>query len=224
MPDLQQLAVLAFALVPGFIASEVQSFVALRRRPPALETTLTAIAYSAALYLASWVGSWGPQFDPHFARLSADDGIGVALAEPTLLLRYLALIAAAIVLGYLTGRSLAWGWARSLLAALTGRNVIGSTWQEFFHDRPRTRLWIELKDGRRVVGEVTNASDSMDERVLVLAWPSILDTAGNPVPMGLDHLLLDSAECRLMGRLSGGPQAVSSTSALDRLRSFIGRR
>jgi hypothetical protein len=203
VPDLQQLVVLAFALVPGFIASEVQSFVALRRRPPALETTLTAIAYSAVLYLATIPFQWGPQFDSDFATVVSTGGLAAALTAPTLLARYLLLVGVAVLLGIITGRSLVWGYGRTILAKLAGRNVIGSTWQEFFHDRPQLGLWLELRDGRRLIGEVTNASDSVDERVILLKWPQILDKTGKPTLMNLGHLMVDSDECVLMGTVPG---------------------
>jgi hypothetical protein len=221
VPDLQQLAVLAFALVPGFIASEVQSFVALRRRPPALETTLMAILYSAVLYLASTVGHWGPQFDSHFAVLASGQPLLAAFTAPSLLARYLGLIGAAVLLGLLTGRSLVWGYGRAVLALLTGRNVIGSTWQEFFHDRPTMGLWVELRDRRRIVGEVASASDSLGERVVSLRWPSILDTNGDPVLMNLDRLLIDTNECILMGILPASALPNRTLSLGQRIRGWL---
>jgi hypothetical protein len=87
------------------------------------------------------------------------------------------------------------------LATLAGRNVIASTWQEFFHDRPGAGLWAELRDKRRIIGQVTNASDSGEESVVVLAWPHIISTEGHPVAMGLDAILLDTNDCTLVGVL-----------------------
>jgi hypothetical protein len=143
VPDLQQLAVLALALVPGFIAAEVQAFVALKRRLPALETTLQAIAYSAVLYLASTIAELGPQYDRSFAAVASGEGFAAVLTTPSLLGRYLGLIAAAIVLGLITGRSLARGYLRRVLAFISGRNVIASTWVEFFHDQPQELVCAE---------------------------------------------------------------------------------
>ncbi len=63
MPDLQQLLVLAFALVPGFVAAETQAFVAFRRAVPSSKKLLLAVSYSAVLYLLciSWeLGGQGP--------------------------------------------------------------------------------------------------------------------------------------------------------------------
>jgi hypothetical protein len=201
VPDVQQLVVLAFALVPGFIASEVQSFVALRRRPPALATTLIAIGYSAVLYSLATVGQWGPQYDPAFDGVASGSSAAAVLTTPSLLLRYLALITAAILLGLITGRSLARGYARKMISRIAGRNVIGSTWQEFLHDRPAMGLWAELRDGRRLIGQVTNASDSTEETIVVLAWPRIVAQDNRTEPMGLDAILLDTKDCTLLGVL-----------------------
>lgn len=221
MPDFQQLAVLALALAPGFVAIEIQSFVALRRRPPALETTLHAIAYSALLYWLTTLGQWGPQYDPAFATLMAGGGFFTALTSQALLLRYLFLLAGGIALGLATGHSLSTGFVRSILAALTGRNVIASTWQEFFHDRPGAGLWAELPDKRRIVGQVTNASDTDDENIVVLAWPQILAADGRRVPMGLTALLLDTSECTLVGVLPDEALPRRIPSLRNRLRSSV---
>lgn len=208
MPDIQQLFVLALALVPGFIATEVQSFVALRRQPPALQITLYAIAYSALLYVATAIGSWGPQFDPFFTDVTRGNALTVLLHE-SILLRYLALLGLGVVVGFITGHSLARGYLRAGMASLAGRNVIGSTWQEFFHDRPGMYLWTELKDGRRIVGIVTNSSDSTDESVIVLIYPHIVAENGDPVSMNLGALLLDTRECTMIGVLPVLPDRIS---------------
>lgn len=211
MPDFQQLVVLAFALVPGFIATEVQSFVALKRRPPALETTLYAIAYSAVLYLATTVWPVGPQYDPAFPAFFTGDGIVAALTSPTLVLRYLGLMAAAVFLGWVTGWLLSRGPVRAVIGALTGRNVMASTWQQFFHDDTKALVVAELPDGRRMCGEAVAASDSAGERVIVLAWPSILTSDGRQwVPMGLHRLLLDTEDCVMLGKWRVPPPAVEA--------------
>lgn len=202
MPDFQQLTVLAFALVPGFIATEVQSFVALRRRPPALETTLYAVVYSAVLYLASTYRELGPQYDPSFATFLSGERVPAALTAPSLVLRFLLLIGAAVVLGWASGRLLSGGPVRSAIAWLTGRNVMASTWQQFFHDDTKSLVVAELRDGRKFCGETVAASDVSDEQVIVLAWPHLLSVdEAQWLQMGLDRLLLDTKDCVVIGKM-----------------------
>lgn len=199
MPDLQQLIILAFALVPGFVAAETQGFVALRRTTPSSDKVLLAVAYSAGLYLLTTLGGWGPQGANSFRLLLAGDISAILNQE--LLVRYLVLLAIGVLLGIVVGRSLASGRLRSLIAAVSGRNVIASTWVEFFHDRPGAGFWMELRDGRRIAGIVTAASDSGAERFVVLRWPKWVAADGSVVPMKLEALLVDADECALTGEI-----------------------
>jgi hypothetical protein len=199
MPDLQQLLVLAFALVPGFIAAETQAFVALRRSTPSSEKALLAVAYSAMLYFATTIGQWGPQYTTAFQSLAGGDG--VAIVDQALLFRYLLLLGTAIALGLLVGRSLASGLLRRLIVALSQRNVLASTWVEFFHDRSASGFWMELRDGRRIAGVVSAASDNTQEQYVVLGWPKWVAPDGALTPMRLEALLIDTRDCVLTGEL-----------------------
>ena len=204
MPDVQQLVVLAFALVPGFLAAETQAFVALRRSMASSDKALFAIAYSAILYLATSVGRWGPQYAPAVDALQR--GQAFALTDQELLARYLLVLALAIGIGLLVGRSLSSGWLRNVIAEATGRNVLASTWVEYFHDRPSRRFWIELRDGRRIAGVVAAASDSSDEQYLVLRWPKWIAGDGRVVGMNLAAVLINSNDCVLTGEMLADAQ------------------
>ncbi len=199
MPDLQQLLVLAFALVPGFVAAETQAFVAFRRAMPSSEKLLLAVSYSAALYLLSSLGNWGPQYTAAFSRLPT--GAISSLVDQELLLRYILLLALAVVIGLLTGRSLASGTLRTAIARISGRNVASSTWVEFFRDRAAAGFWIQLKDGGRIAGAVLTASDSMGERAIVLNARKWVSAGGQLVPMNLASVMLQGEDCLLIGEV-----------------------
>jgi hypothetical protein len=213
MPDIQQLIVLAFALVPGFIAAETQAFVALRRSASNADKALLAIAYSAVLYLGASVGRWGPQYSPAVQALQR--GEAFALTDQDLLARYILLLGLAVALGLVVGRSLGAGWLRRIVAEITGRNVLASTWVEYFHDRPRRRFWIELRDGRRIAGVVAAASDTSDEQYLVLGWPKWVAKNGQVVSMNLSTILVDGSDCVLTGEL---PDDSSARARVDQER------
>lgn len=199
MPDFQQLLVIAFALVPGFLAAETQAFVALRRSVSNADKVLLAIAYSAALSLATTFGRWGPQYAPAVGALQR--GEIIALSDQELLARYVLVLGLAVVLGLVVGRSLGAGWLRRIVAELSGRNVLASTWVEYFHDRPRGRFWFELRDGRRIAGVVAAASDTSEESYVVLGWPKWISRSGEVVSMNLATVLVDSKDCILTGEL-----------------------
>jgi len=201
MPDLQQLLVVAFALVPGFIAAETQAFVAFRRSVASTEKVLLAVSYSAALYLLSTVGSWGPQYAAAFGKLSAGDLPSVL--DQALLARYLLLLVVAVGIGLLSGRSLASGWLRAFVGRLTGRNVASSTWVEFFRDRASAGFWLQLKDGRRMAGTILAASDSMGEQTMVLNRPKWVLADGSLAPMNLNAVMVQGEDCLLIGEVLG---------------------
>jgi hypothetical protein len=203
VPDLGQLIVLAFGIAPGFVAAEVQSFASMRRSTPVFEKTLLAVIYSAFLYLVRSIGSWGPQFSPSFATV-VSTGETSALLSPELLLRYLVLLGIAALMGLVTGRSLATGNLRRWIARATGRNLAGSTWQEFFRDRHEPGVWIQLRDGRRIVGVPTGASDQLDERIITLAHPAWVAASGRVTPMNLQAILLDTSDALLVGQILKG--------------------
>jgi len=200
LPEFQQVLVIAFGLVPGFVASEVQSFVALRRSPPAFEKTLLAVIYTAVLFAASNLGRWGPQFAPSFGDVVAGDPESLVTTE--FLARYLLLILSAVVLGYVTGHSLSRGVLRRVVARLTGRDVSASAWQQFFHDRLGGAFWIHLRNGRRIVGQVISASDQAGERVIVLRWPRWVSPSGRLTPIGTPALLVNVEEAELIAELA----------------------
>jgi hypothetical protein len=199
MPDLGQLVVLVFGVVPGFVAAEAQAFAGFRQSQQAFENTLLALVYSAVLYVIASVGSWGPQFSPAFTDVAS--GQPAALLSTDLLLRYLALVVMAFVIGVATGRSLASGRLRRLLAQATGRNITESSWQEFLRDHHDPGLWIQLRDGRRLVGVPVGASDRGDERIISMVHPKWVDESGQLTSMNLQALMLDSHDSLFVGQL-----------------------
>jgi hypothetical protein len=213
VPDIQQLLVLAFALVPGFVAAESQAFVAFRRLTPSAEKLLLAVSYSAGIYLLSSIGAWGPQFDQAFARLYQGDM--TAIYDQGLLARYLLLLGVAVGLGVISGRSLASGRLRAILAKVSGRNVAASTWVEFFRDRSSSGFWFQFRDGKRIAGTIRAASDSAGEQVIVVNRPKWVGPDGHLFSMNLQSILVQGSDCNLIGEVLKADLAIEEAENGD---------
>lgn len=199
VPDFNQLLILTLALVPGFVAIQVQSFVSLAKATPTFDKTLIALGYSAALYLLASLGSWGPQYSPALGRVVG--GSALSLVEGDLLLRYLALLGVAATAGLIVGRSLVSGPLREVVSLLTGRNVIAVTWEQYFRDRPGKAVYVHLANGQGVAGVPVASSAGGAERTLILAYPKWVLGDGSLLSMNMAALLLDVSTSRYIGEI-----------------------
>lgn len=156
----------ALFLVPGAVASLAHRFTTAQSLS-SVTLILLAVAYSGLVYalLGTPIAAWlvTPEFPEQL--FTADPR---SLANPAVASRLLVVSAAAGGLAIALARLSMSRRVQSALARLTGRNLYSTVWVETF--RNASRQWVRLGSDRlEILGWLESASDSADERSLLLS-------------------------------------------------------